>query len=60
MTKIELRCVCCGIPLGDTFDLVALKTETDHVFLVRTEHTKRLIDGEFISVRRVDQKIKED
>jgi hypothetical protein len=48
--KTDLRCYCCGEPVGETFALVTMQPRADRVFLMRLDHAERA-DGVAVTVR---------
>lgn len=47
---MKLKCYCCGAAVGKRFSLVALQDDTDRVFIMLPEHTKRVEDGIVLNV----------
>lgn len=41
----ELRCYCCGEPVGERIALVALRHGCDRVFVLLPEHVDRVSDA---------------
>lgn len=52
---MQLRCYCCGEPLGVTFVLVTMRTgAVDRAFVAKPDHVERMDDVQSVLVSRAD------
>lgn len=52
---VQLRCYCCGEPLGEVFTLVTMQQVPDRVFLMRQQCAKATDATSKVTVERTDE-----